>query len=104
MKVAVLNKPNSGLPRWMKLMDPGVSKDSILILKGHFPQYIFELSAEQMEDDSIPYSFKNTKLYITVRKDMDNFGVPPERFLAEMCTWYKNSRIQPTLHRIASVV
>ncbi len=103
MKVAILNKPNYGLPRWMKLMDPGTSKDSILILKGHFPQYIFELSAEQVEDDSIPYSFKNTKFYVTVRKDMDHFGVPPERFLAEMCTWYKNSRIQPTLHRIASV-
>jgi hypothetical protein len=103
MNVCILTKPNFGLPRWMKLMDPDVRKDSVLILKGHFPQYIFELSAEQVEDGSIPYSFKNTNFYITVRKDMDNFGNPPERFLTEMCAWYKNSRIRPTLHRISSV-
>ncbi|MPR32348.1 hypothetical protein [Salmonirosea aquatica] len=103
MKVTILNKPNSGLPRWMKLVDPVTKKDSVLILKGHFPQYIFELSAGQVESDSILYSFRNSKFYITVRKDIDNFGAPPERFLVEMCTWYKNSRIRPTLQRISSV-
>ena len=103
MKVAVLAKPNYGLPRWMKLVDPGIKKDSILIFKGHFPQYIFELSAEPVEDDSFLYEFRNTRFYITVRKDIDNFGAPPDRFLNEMCTWYKNSRARPTLHRITSI-
>lgn len=100
MKVTMVNKPNHGLPRWMRLANPLAEHDQVLVMKGHYPQYVFEISSSKVDPESVTYVYKDATVFITVRKDIDHFGPPPERFFQEMCDWYRRSKLRPTFHRL----
>ncbi|TDB64654.1 hypothetical protein [Arundinibacter roseus] len=100
MKVTVVSKPNNGLPRWMRLINPISANDPILILKGHYPQFIFEISGKPVSDTSMAFAYKEIELFITVRKDVDQFGDPPKSCLKEMCNWYCKSNYKPTFRQL----
>ena len=104
MKVTKVTKPKNGLPRWMRLANPLTKEDPVLIMKGHYPQYVFEISGTKVEPDSISFEYKDSTVFITVRKDIDHFGPPPERFLIEMCEWYRRSKLRPTFNRLNAAV
>lgn len=100
MKVTMVNRPNNGLPRWMKLANPLTKHEPVLIMKGHFPQYVFEISSTKVDAESVAFEYKDSKVYITVRKDIDHFGPPPERYFFEMCDWYRRSKLRPSINRL----
>ncbi|TDB69072.1 immunoglobulin domain-containing family protein [Arundinibacter roseus] len=102
MKSVIIKKPGNGLSRWMLLSDPLAKKDSGLVLKGHYPQYIFEIVSPNEDPECLKVDFAGATHYVMVRKAINDNGEPPERYLVEMLKWYTQVKAKPTLQEIAN--
>lgn len=80
--------------------DPFVKKDSVLILKGKFPLYLFEIVPPTDDPDCMKVEYKNVIYHVRVKHDLDKMGTPPKSYLWEMLDWYARSKARPTLREI----
>lgn len=81
----------------MVLSSPDQAQRSITILRGHYPQYIFEIVPPGVETDYQLIEFKGGIYHITVRRDIDEKGTPPVSYLIEMLIWYQRAGLTPKL-------
>lgn len=95
--VNVLKKKPNGLSKWMVLSNPEQTQQSIMILRGHYPQYIFEIIQPGSETNHQLVEFKGDTYQIAVRRDIDEKGIPPVSYLIEMLLWYQRARLNPKL-------
>lgn len=101
-KTVVIKKPGNGLSRWMLLSDPMSKKESGLVLKGHYPQYIFEIVSPNEDPECIQVELAGKVHYVMVRKFISDGSEPPMRYLVEMLKWYAKTKAKPTLNEINS--
>lgn len=99
----VVKNPSNKLARWMVAVNPDSKSNSILILKGTFPSYLFEVIPPTTEPDCYVIEHAGNMHYIRVKLDVDKMGPPPLSYMHEMLQWYSKSRTRPTLQRINSL-
>jgi len=102
IKSVIIKKSGNGLSRWMLLSDPTSKKESGLVLKGHYPQYIFEIVPPNDDPECIQVELSGKAHYIMVRKFISDSSEPPVRYLVEMLKWYAKTKSKPTLNEINS--
>jgi hypothetical protein len=98
----VVRNPSNKLARWMIASIPDAKKDSVLILKGTYPSYLFEIVPPNPDPECFHVEFAGNVHYIKVKIDIDNMGNPPQSYFQEMLQWYSKSKARPTLNRINS--
>ncbi|TDB64567.1 hypothetical protein [Arundinibacter roseus] len=95
-----LNKPVQDLSRWMLVSDPLNSDGRFYVLKGHYPQYLFEIVPKSECTDGHSIAYRGETYYINIRKDIDNRGKPPISYFLEMLAWYTKIGAKPSLAEI----
>lgn len=85
----------------MVASNPSHSMTSILILKGKYPSYLFEIVPTDPNNECHQVEFQGMKVTIKVRRDFDSFGTPPKSYLIEMLTWYTANKLKPGLDQIS---
>ncbi len=98
----VVVKNPSKLARWMVATDPESKANSVLILKGTYPSYLFEIVPPNDDPACYAVEFGGGMHYIRVRQDIDKMGPPPQSYMLEMLQWYSKCKMRPTLQRINS--
>lgn len=98
----VVKNPSNKLARWMIATDPDSKSTSVLILKGTFPSYMFEIVAPNDNPECYTLEYAGIVHFIRVRQDIDSMGAPPHSYMQEMLQWYSRCKIRPTLQRINS--
>lgn len=99
----VVKNPSNRLARWMVAQVPDSKKSSVMILKGTYPSYLFEIVPPTNDTECHKIEFAGAIHYIKVKSDIDKMGPPPHSYMQEMLQWYTKCRIKPTLNRINSL-
>lgn len=102
-KSVIIRKPGKGLSRWMLLTDPLTKKTSGsgLVLKGHHPQFIFEIVPPNDDPDCHKVDFQGTTHYVMVRKCSHEEEASPTKYMVEMLKWYTSVKAKPSLREIS---
>jgi hypothetical protein len=98
----VVRNPSNKLARWMIASTPDSKGLSVLILKGTYPSYLFEIVPPNDDPECFTIEFAGNVHYIKVKLDIDKMGNPPQSYLLEMLQWYSKSKARPTLNRISN--
>ncbi len=102
IKTVVIKKTSAGLPKWMLLVDPQHESGTALILKGHYPQYIYEIVPPNDDPDCYKVSYYGRMHHIMLRKSIESDAAAADRYLLEMLAWYAGCGVRPTLQQIHS--
>lgn len=102
MKTVVIKKLSTGLPKWMLLVDPQYESGTALILKGHYPQYIYEIVPPNDDPDCYRVSYYGRTHHIMLRKCLESDAAVADRYLLEMLGWYASCDVRPSLQQIHS--
>lgn len=102
-KSVIIRKPGKGLSRWMLVSDPLIKRSSGTVLKGHHPQFIFEIVPPNDDPNCIQVEFEGSTHYIMVRKGAEDQSPPPLKYLLEMLKWYTSVKAKPSLQEIGAV-
>ncbi|TDB67084.1 hypothetical protein [Arundinibacter roseus] len=100
LSTGIIKKKKEGFEKWLVLINPGSHHKSVLILRGHYPQYIFEIVAPTSDPDHYKVDFKGDIYFIKVRRDFDKKGEPPVSYMRELLQWYHKTRLTPRLSDI----
>ncbi len=84
----------------MVASNPSKIENSILILKGKYPSYLFEIIPADSDTECLRVDFQGLTHCIKVRRDFDGFGTPPKSYLIEMLTWYTANKLKPGIDQI----
>ena len=75
-----------GFAKFMLIPDPKDNRRTIII-RTQYPKFIFELTNDP-EPDSKSVIINEVMHFISVRKDLDNYGEPSESYLREVVRWW----------------
>jgi hypothetical protein len=82
-----------GLPKFVMLSDPNEKLEGRqLILRTEYPRYIFEINRPD-DPEQQEFDVQGNKVWITVNKDLNSAGPPPDTYLKEAVRWYVFSHI-----------
>lgn len=96
----IVKNPSNRVSRWLVTVNSDAKKGSVMILKGRYPSYLFEIVPPSNDPDCISVEYKDENYQVKVLRDFDKAGLPPQSYLIEMIEWYTKNKFRPALKTI----